>query len=137
MMNRLARRGALLGTLISLGGCADEEPDVRRDTESTTDAEGSDSSTSASGSTAASETGSPTAGEGDSCPLAGMFLACTTDSGATGLAFCDDFDGLLLWGPCLTTTACALNEADCSGMCVLDAGVPTWVEDDGGCGSSG
>ena len=130
---------------MAAGACSNDDgsPEQRpAGTETDTEAESGDTTTSTrpggpddpDTSSETGEPGSTTVSPGDACPLVGMFRACTDDTGNEGRAFCDDFGGLLQWGPCLTSVACELNESDCDGMCLLESATPTWVEIDGGCG---
>jgi hypothetical protein len=61
------------------------------------------------------------------CALEGMFVECTID-GMIGVAYCDEIDGELQWGPCLSTHDCVIGDPlqGCQ-SCTLVEGVPTII----------
>jgi hypothetical protein len=100
----------------------------------TTDGDSSDASsptidpaTDTTVSTDAADTTTTGDGPAGACPLEGMFIDCT-DAGTPGVAYCDEIDGELQWGPCLPTRDCELGDAqDGCQSCTLVDGVPTIV----------
>jgi hypothetical protein len=116
----------LAGVLASTTGCPS--------TPGEEDDETTQGSTSAPASSSDAESGSSTAGvdatAGDTgpsgpCPLEGMFVDCDA-GGVEGIAYCDEIDGELQWGPCLASVDCELGESlgGCQ-SCTLVEGVPT------------
>jgi len=105
---------------------------------SATESSGSSDSSTASDSTASESTTTTTTTVADGtaddtaggtgptgpCPLEGMFLPCT-DDGSEGVAYCDEIDGVLMWGPCVVSPVCELGEnlMGCQ-SCGLVEGVP-------------
>lgn len=85
--------------------------------------------TATADSTTADATATTTAGDGPlgPCALEGMFVECTTD-GMDGVAYCDEIDGELQWGPCLATRDCMLGDTleGCQ-SCTLVDGIPTII----------
>jgi len=90
---------------------------------SSTEPTGADGTTIGDGTTTADATDDT--GPSGPCVLEGMFEACT-EGGTEGVAYCDEIDGELQWGPCLDDVACELGESlqGCQ-RCTLVEGVPT------------
>ncbi len=108
----------IAGVLASTTGCpatpGEEDDGV---------SEGSSTDDETSSTAASDDTGGT--GPSGPCPLEGMFVDCDA-SGAEGVAYCDEIDGELQWGPCLAGVDCELGESlvGCQ-SCTLEEGVPT------------
>lgn len=133
----------------ALGAC-DAEDDMGDDgaieTADGQDTDGEDEieEEDAEGDTAADDNGGTTGDDNaavmepqlDPCEEYGTAQACPSG----GTRYCDDFDGELAWGECVSkavcvfgeTRACGLSDDDVAMGCTLEAGVPMWDED--GCG---
>ena len=141
----------LLAFALPLAACdADDETGDDGVIETADDAGGTDGEDAvddedAAGDTAAGDEGAGTTGDDnagmtepalDLCDEYGAAQACPTG----GTRYCDDFDGELAWGECVSkavcqfgdTRSCGLSDSGVSMGCTLDAGVPTW--DEAGCG---
>ncbi len=110
-----------------------------------TDGEDAEDAEDAEGDTAAGDEGGGTTGDDnagmsepalEACAEYGVAQACP----AGGTRYCDDFDGELAWGECVSKAICRFGETRSCGLaddavamgCTLEAGVPTW--DETGCG---
>ncbi len=78
--------------------------------------------------------GDPDHPSGASCPLVGLFVDCASG----GQTYCDEIDGALRFGPCITEPVCDISGSpSCEMHCELVDGVPTWISDENGCATSG
>jgi hypothetical protein len=113
-MNRMVRRSSLLACLLLAAAGCPSDPSEEGD--------GSESATEAS--TASGDESADDTGPSGSCPLEGMFVACAEG----GVAYCDDIDGEIQWGSCLSNVACEVGETivGCQ-SCTLEEGVPTVI----------
>jgi hypothetical protein len=115
----MSRASSLLVCLLAAAGCpAAPSSDDGEASESAPTASGDDSS---DGSTASGDETSGGSGPSGPCPLEGMFVECTGE----GIAYCDEIDGELQWGPCQPSPACELGPLEGCQSCTLEEGVPT------------
>jgi hypothetical protein len=116
----------LAGVIASTTGCPaipEEDDGAPVDISTSTSTSATDDVAEGTSIAATSDTGGT--GPSGPCPLEGMFVEC--DAGGTeGVAYCDEIDGELQWGPCLAGVECELGEtlAGCQ-SCTLVEGVPT------------